>query len=249
MITHKFIIGTIVLGLMFVCGCGSNIAKKQPLYNPNFVTTLLNKDVMPEEPARHARDTMEPAIKIMQEFHKEVDDLGKLNTADLQGAEKLKQATDIAKKYIGRINGLKKEMLPWEDAIIPHVQYIRQINDYVNYSALEISKTSDLLAGKETDTVQKLRDIEHCRFRQEIAIIGYEHYMLVLTKGKNSYRLDKNIVKPLKKGMTYFDVVKILKMPGQVQRTGEVIWVHNDVVLFATFKYGKLDFWKINGAY
>lgn len=239
----------ILLSSLLLNGCSSDIAKKQPLYNPNFITTLLYKDVMPAEPARHAKITMEPAVKLMQEFHKEIDSIGGLKAEDIQNTEKLQKIADIANKYSSQITKIRKDMLLWGDAIVPHVRYIYQINSYVNHSAAELKKVSQLSSAKVESRKALFQQIESHNLYQNVAAIGYEHYKLVLTKGEHAYQLDKQKVKNLKKGMTYYDVVKVLQMPGEYQRPGEIIWVHNDVVLFAGFKQGKLDFWKLNGAY
>lgn len=234
---NRLLVMTVLVLSVSLMGCSSEMGMKQPLYNPNFISTLLHKDVMPEEPARHSKLTMEPAIKLCNAYHKEISALG-----DVTGsAEKKQQAAVIARKYLPNALKLQKDMLQAGDAIIPHVRYMMQINNYVDSLVAELQMIE--VGNFQADKIAEFRETE------DISLIGYKHYKMILTKGVQEYQLSVGLISGLKKGMSYRHVVDRLNMPGELVRDGEYVWLHNDAYLFASFKNGGLDFWKLYGAY
>ncbi|MDO4179379.1 MAG: hypothetical protein Q4D21_09395 [Phascolarctobacterium sp.] len=236
----------LLISCSLICGCKNEISKKQPLYSPNFINTLMHKDVMPEEPARHSKITMEPAIKLTDEFNKELTALGKYGLND---DAKVHAAAKIATKYLPQAQKLKKEMLEWGDAITPHVEYMRHINSYVDDFVNILGKTQRLANTPIAQRQILQNEINGHKYWQDIHLIGYKHYKLILTKGNREYQLTVKKMNMLKKGMTYRQVVEHWQMPGEHIHGEEYIWRHDNVVFFAGFKRGKLEAWKIFGAY
>lgn len=248
----------IVLGLftgicLFIIGCG-NTEIKQPLYNPNIFSSLLNKDKLTELPQKLDTEVMRPAMQLAKEYEAEYKHIAGNNK---EQQELYAKDAAAAEKYLNKVRELQKAMSEPRDAIIPHYRQALYAKQYLdNFANLLESKTKLPQAAKKNVFISK---INGCTFNMKNAELGYEHEFKLLTTGQDTYRFDLPTFRKLRKGMDYWSIVKIFNMPGIHIKSSNVIisgkpvhqddwlWQYNNAFVLVTLQNGKAVGIKQNG--
>lgn len=250
---RKIVIGFFTGICLFIIGCG-NTEIKQPLYNPNFFSSLVNKDKLTELPQKLDTEVMRPAMQLAKEYEAEYKHI-KDNNKEQQ--ELYAKDAAAAEKYLSQVKVLQNAMSEPRDAIIPHYRQALYTKQYLdNFANLLELKTKLPQAEKKNVSISK---INGCTFNMKNAALGYEHEFKLLTTGQDTYRFDLPTFRKLRKGMDYWSVVKIFNMPGIHIKSSNVIingktvhqddwlWQYNNAFVLVTLQNGKAVVIKQNG--
>ena len=244
----KKIISVLMLGAcVAAAGCSSKEVK-QPLYNPNFLSTLFSKDQLPGLPGKLDREIMQPAVQFAQDYDKEYK---KLAEQYKEQNELRRQAAAVAEKYLPQAVKLQKEMPEPRDAIIEQYKQAKFAKQYLDNFVNLLDSTVKWPAADQKQQRILAGRIGGCQFNMRNALLGYDHEFKLLTAGKETYKFDLPTFKKIKKGMDYWQIAETFKMPGVHVKSSTVmvnkkpvrqddwVWQYKSAFVFVTFQGGK----------